>query len=377
MIKSFVHILIVMLVVGCNKRDKNDWPEIYSHKLNIKYSFQPLGRVVLHYTDSMFVGRLLSFAVFKDGRLSIGDNLDSKVKIFSRDGKFIKSVSRKGSGPGETQKLRWHCIDESGRVWISDYELRRVSVYDTSGTVQDTWSPLDGCDDCHFVSGIIRVVNNRIYIGITRGVQYPVKVNNISSLVTAFDFQHKPITEYGKYDQIVEDYSVIYAHSEFDVDSSGNLYFIHEHSYDIWKYSPDGRILKRFNYPVNEYRPIKEPRPVRAGSKKLQEWYTSMTTIGNMEIVGKYLFITFVNKDPEYATNLEMRYWHEYLQVFDLDGNCLVDYLKAPGRFLCSDDAGVLYFLEEDEADRAVISKYKFGIDGEESLTERSSERKR
>lgn len=373
---SFLHILIAMLIVGCTNNVDNTLPEIYSQKVNVKYSFRQVGTVTLKYTDSTFVGRLLSFAVFKDGRLSIGDALDCKVKIFSHDGKFIKSISRKGRGPGETQRLRSHSIDDSGRVWISDSGLRRVSVYNASGLVQDTWSPLDGCNDCNYASGIIRVVNNRVYVGIIRGVAYPIKVSSISSLISAFDFQHQRIAEYGKYEQIVEEYSVDYPHYVFAVDPSGNVYFLHELSYTIWKCSPDGRILSRFNYPVKDFRQVREKRPQFSGPQPVNKWFTTFTAPGNMEIVDTYLFVSFTNRDPEWAENRELHYWHEYLQVFDLDGNCLVDNLKAPGQFLCSDYMGVLYFLEEEEPERIVISKYKFRIDEAQVSSEKLSGRK-
>lgn len=356
MIRCFVLVFMVMLVIGCNKR-----PEIYSRKQNIRYSFQPLGRVVLHYTDSMFVGRLYSFAVFRDGRLSVGDNLHSEVKIFSRDGKFIKSISRKGSGPGETRSLQWHCIDDSGRVWISDYGLRRVSVYDTSGSVQGMWSVLENCDYCHFRNKI-RVVNNRIYLALIRTKPNSVKPGDISSLVTAFDTFHKPIAEYGKYDHNVEDYSVEPTYS-FDLDSSGNFYLAHDFSNVIWKSSADGKTMKGFYYPVNEYRPIKDPPPKYGGRKEWAAWYASTTAVGTMEIVGKYLFVSFANRDLEYSTSYDIRYSHEYLQVFDLDGNCLVDLLESPGKFLSSDDVGILYFLEAEEPERMVISKYRFDVE--------------
>jgi len=362
---SFLHILMTVLIVGCNKKVDNNLPEIYSHKLNVKYSFQLVDKVVLSYTDSLFTGRLRSFAVFHDGKLSIGDGLDGRVKITSRKGMFVKNISRKGSGPAETRGLASHCIDDSGRVWTSDFVLHRVSVYDTSGSVLDTWSPMDGCDDCTYLQGTIRVKNNTVYINMIKGVTRPFKVNNVSSAITAFDFEHKPIAEYGKFEQVLEDYFVPYPAVAFDIDSLGNLYFAHDHSYNIQKYSPDGKILKRFNYPVKEYRPIKERQPERVPLDKVKEWYYSNTVTGKMEIVGKYLFISFINTDAEYVTNSDRRYRHETLQVFDLDGDCLVDDLKVPGHFLCRDDAGVLYFLEEDEADRAVISKYKFAVDGE------------
>ena len=345
-------------------------PQPYSHRQRVKYSFQPIGRIHLQLTDSLPKGLLPSFAVFRDGSLSFGDYLDSKVKISSSDGKFVKSISSKGSGPGETQRLIGHCIDDSGRVWISDYGLNRVSIYDASGALQETWSPLNACNDCYFsTSGRIRVTNNRIYIGIIKAEPNPAEVKTISSLVTAFDFNRRPLAEYGKPAKNIKDYSVGFDHYEFDLDSSGNLYGAHQYSYDIWKYSPDGKILQRFNYPVNEYRPAnpQPPMPIIPDSdctKKLREWYTSITTIGKLEIAGKYLFISFANKDRQWADDFQLRHWHEYLQVFDLNGNCLVDCFELPGQFLCCDHSGILYFRETDAPKGTIISKYRFSVIG-------------
>lgn len=354
MMKCFAYVFLVMLVFGCTKD-----PEAYSHKKKkSKYSFQLLNRVVLHYTDSMFVGRMYSFAVFSDGKLSIGDNLDSKVKIYSSDGKFVKSISTKGSGPGETRNLQWHCIDESDRVWISDYGLRRVSVYDTSGSVLGMWYPLEDCDNCHFRNKI-RVLSNKIYLALSRAETNPVKAKHISSLVTAFDFHYTRIVEYGKYDHNVEEYSVEPTYV-FDVDSIGNFYLAHDFSNIVWKSSADGKSIKGFYYPVDQFRPIKNLPPRSGGRKEWARWFSSTTAIGALEIVGGYVFVSFANRDLEYSTSYDIRYSHEYLQVFDLDGNCLVDHLISPGKFLSSDNAGVLYFLEEEEPERMVISKYRF-----------------
>jgi hypothetical protein len=373
---SVLYISIAMIIVGCNKRVDNILPEIYSQKLNVKYSFQLVDKVVLNYTDSFFIGRLRSLAVFHDGRLSLGDGLDGTVKITSSQGKFLEKISRKGSGPGETRGLENHCIDDSGRVWISDYTLHRVSVYDISGSVLDAWSPMVGCDDCYYIQGTIRVRNNTLYINMPKGVKRPFKVDDVSSVITAFDFKHTRVGEYGKFEQVLEDFFVPTPKIGFDIDSLGNLYFVHDHSHNIHKYSPDGKILKRFNYPFKEFRPIKERQPERVPLDKVKKWFYSNTVTGKLEIVGKYLFITFTNTEPEYINTPDRRYRHEYLQVFDLEGNCLVDYLKAPGQFLCSDHAGVLYFLEEEEPERMVISKYRFVVEREYALSEKSSGKK-
>jgi hypothetical protein len=193
----------------------------------------------------------------------------------------------------------------------------------------------------------------------------PVNAKDIASLVSAFDFRYKAIAVYGKYDQNVESYA-LEPHYVFDVDSSGNVYLAHDYSNIIWKSSADGTILTGFSYPAHQYRPIQSPPPRSGPRRTWAEWFASSTAVGAMEIVGQHLFISFVNRDVEYFSSYDNRYRHEYLQVFDLDGNCLVDFLEAPGQFLCSDHNGVLYFLEEEKPEKMVISKYTFTIVKEE-----------
>ncbi len=305
--------------------------------------------------------------------MSFGDNLDNRVKIFSSDGRFIKSVSKNGTSYGETAALRWHFVDENERIWISDVRSKKISIYDPNGTVQDTLSPLRSCqprDSIKYwlVPGTIRIVHDKIYVAMHLAVQ-----NNLSSfvpLIKVFNPGYDPLVEcFCKYEKIVMDDSLWICSFAFAVDSMQNLYFIHEGTNSIQKYSPEGELVKYFNYPVKDYRPIKGPQPnvknFRWQQNKyrnaVENWYWSATVMGNVEVFGKYLFVSFSNADSEYVdSNRDLAHRHDYLQAFDLGGNCLVDYLPVKGEFLTVDAAGVLYFRESNKPKETIISRYRF-----------------
>jgi hypothetical protein len=79
--------------------------------------------------DVLFGGGLVGALKLPDGRLLVGDRGEFSLKIFDAKGKLVKSLGRKGSGPGEMSYLAslWRCGD---RILTYDIENGyRVSVF--------------------------------------------------------------------------------------------------------------------------------------------------------------------------------------------------------------------------------------------------------
>jgi streptogramin lyase len=64
---------------------------------------------------------------------------NSRVLKFSRDGKFVASFGRKGSGPGEMDQPHALAMDSRGRLFVGDRGNNRVLIFDQQGTLLDTW----------------------------------------------------------------------------------------------------------------------------------------------------------------------------------------------------------------------------------------------
>lgn len=68
-----------------------------------------------------------------------GNDTNARVVKFTKDGKFIKSWGKKGSGPGEFDTLHSIAMDSKGRIFIADRGNSRVQIFDQDGRFIDQW----------------------------------------------------------------------------------------------------------------------------------------------------------------------------------------------------------------------------------------------
>ena len=64
---------------------------------------------------------------------------NQRVSKFSKDGKFIKSWGKPGSGPGEFNNPHTIEIDSRGRVFVGDRSNNRIQIFDQDGKFIDEW----------------------------------------------------------------------------------------------------------------------------------------------------------------------------------------------------------------------------------------------
>jgi DNA-binding beta-propeller fold protein YncE len=102
-----------------------------------------LGAAGVSGADEKTFNRPTDIAFAPSGDFYVTDGYgNSRVVKFSRDGKFLKSWGRKGTGPGEFNTPHSVQVDSKGTVYVSDRENNRIQIFDSAGGFLRQWNHL-------------------------------------------------------------------------------------------------------------------------------------------------------------------------------------------------------------------------------------------
>jgi sugar lactone lactonase YvrE len=68
-----------------------------------------------------------------------GTTGNDRISKFSKNGKFIKSWGKQGSGPGELKSPHTIALDSRGRLIVGDRDNNRIQIFDQDGRYLATW----------------------------------------------------------------------------------------------------------------------------------------------------------------------------------------------------------------------------------------------
>jgi sugar lactone lactonase YvrE len=87
-----------------------------------------------------------------------GTETNSRVVKFSRDGKFIKTWGKHGTGPGDFENPHTIAMDSTGRLFIGDRGNNRIQIFDQDGKFLAEWKQFGR------PSGVFIDKNDMIYV---------------------------------------------------------------------------------------------------------------------------------------------------------------------------------------------------------------------
>jgi hypothetical protein len=85
-------------------------------------------------------GRVRSIAVGPDGRIYVSDDKIKTVKVFDRDGNFIRTIGRAGQGPGEYGRPYDVFVTGTSDIIVTDGARRLVLIYGADGRHRESLS---------------------------------------------------------------------------------------------------------------------------------------------------------------------------------------------------------------------------------------------
>lgn len=141
MIKKLI--LLTFAIVSCTNSEKPaharlDFPktvnlnlsEAIEDSMNLSEIAYKVEYIPLQATDSSFMGYFWNYAITKDYFFIINE---LSILTFDKEGKYLNSLFRTGSGPGEANA---YCIavDEDGeKVFVYDHIFDNIKIYDFHG----------------------------------------------------------------------------------------------------------------------------------------------------------------------------------------------------------------------------------------------------
>jgi hypothetical protein len=64
----------------------------------------------------------------------------ARILKFDRTGKFLKSIGRRGKGPGEFDQPHALAMDSKGRLFVGDRSNNRIQILDQDGNYLEEWT---------------------------------------------------------------------------------------------------------------------------------------------------------------------------------------------------------------------------------------------
>ncbi len=84
-------------------------------------------------SEEYMFSRMESLDVDDEGNIYVLDSKESHVKVFDKDGKYVRTFCRKGQGPGEMQRALNVVVTLQREIMVNDWRSRRLLYFTLDG----------------------------------------------------------------------------------------------------------------------------------------------------------------------------------------------------------------------------------------------------
>ncbi|MFC1513726.1 NHL repeat-containing protein [candidate division KSB1 bacterium] len=357
--KHFNFLIVVILLFSCGQEDgktytveeidgvrhvHNNAP-LWGDEQKIELEFiQKIGEMETGDENYMFY-MILDVAVDNEGIIYILDDDKCKISKFSRDGKFISSIGKKGEGPGEFLSPDRIKFDENGLLYVNDPGNSRISIFDQNGKFLKSIlkGKIQGTYNCQIINSGEIALDGYMTIftppiieteKLPESFVYPLlgiydeKGNLLRGIGKATDYGDIPLTQLNQF--------------KYVSDGSNNIYLSFFYQNRIDKYSAEGKFL----WSADRELPIEESQGLDSGGRinfnlfsfeiqtdhRNRIWLTALKQLLNTGLFDEYTkaseYINFevYNKDGILLTRLP--YNETYYSFLRIHGErlFLIDY---------------------------------------------------
>jgi hypothetical protein len=210
------------------------------------------------------------------GNLYILDTNNNRIQKLNSEGKFIKTIGRKGQGPGEFQAANSMDIDDENNLFVYDLRSLRIEVLSSEG------KPLRTIKFRTFSGSKIRLLEHGLIVkggtmnsGVLMGT-----VKKLPKLLEVVDQNGRAKFDFG---EATDDGDGVTTHSAnqfvFDKDLEKNVCVSFRYQNRIEKYAPDGRLLWRADRPLSYGTDVIEKGTIKRGGMGISVIAPKMNTV--------------------------------------------------------------------------------------------------
>jgi hypothetical protein len=191
----------------------------------------------------------LDMAVDDSGSIYILDSRNQRIQVFGPDGRFARTIGRRGQGPGEFSGPNSMDIDGEGRLHVLDNPQKRIQVFAANGEVIETIPVVKHrIDRMRLLGSGARVVRTSTGYGMSGAP----KQKTLPKLVKLLDPNLEIRREFGEpFDYGDEVTNTAGNSCQFAVDGEDHIYFCFLCQNRVEKYSPEGQLLWRAERELN------------------------------------------------------------------------------------------------------------------------------
>jgi hypothetical protein len=300
---------VLLAFVLLRRESKRDFYEGLPNAKDFNEIFEKVGEINL-LPKGFIYGSLFEGVILSDSSMALLDVFSNSLLKFSKNGNFIHKIGAVGDGPGEYRRPAKICKGGNDDIYLFDSSELKIVVYDSSGRYKYQFR----------LSGYIsRMV-----------------VNDFGLYVQKFDPEDKmTIDHYSFQGKFKNSFSEMpNEHRNFLIqfsaggglvsDLSGNLYQIIPTKFEIKKFNPKGKLIKKFGKEPRYYRGYGKRLPDLSDRKVMQRLVYEKTLIYNLFFLEpKFLLVQLVNHDEKMTPT-------SYIELYDTDGNFVNGGIKIP-----------------------------------------------
>ncbi len=179
------------------------------------------------------------------------DSGNHRIQKFRQDLTFVKTIGRRGEGPGEFNYPQSIDIDSKGNIYVSDLGSRRIQILDNEGNELDTITIPE------LSIGLVRTFGPEKLI-MNEGEGFGMTLQNldgkqeVSKMFKTIDKNGQILNEFG--DKVDLDDFILNRSANrffFAVDGDNHVYAAFNAQNRIDKYSPEGQLLWKADRELN------------------------------------------------------------------------------------------------------------------------------